>query len=397
VWKTARDVPSPLPFSVRPYGARRSRRVRAVAALAAGWAIVSLIAGCGGGGASGPGPAPALAVSAMNGWSLLSLPASQFSAQLARMQSHGVQLLRFDASWNAIEPTAPAAGRATMQFDPFDAEVAAMAADHIAWLPILDYSASWAASRPGDQFSPPADDAAFAAYAAAVVRRYGPGGTFWSDHRSLPYEPVRTVEVWNEENGDYFWNTGPSPARYAQLYAATRAAIRRTTSGVAVMVGGLTNPLRGIPAETFLRGMLAADPGLRGHIDAVGLHPYATTGGSVVEAVRSFRALLGRLGERGVPLDITEFGTAFGDGDQEPARAQMMNIVASELARSDCGIGLLAPYDWLNPAGRGQDWGIADATTLRPAGSSWFAALSLAARAPRQRVCGAVPRSAQSG
>ena len=53
------------------------------------------------------------------------------------------------------------------------------------------------------RFAIPANPAAYAAYVAAVVHRYGAGGTFWRKHPSLSGSAITAVEIWNEP---YFGN-----------------------------------------------------------------------------------------------------------------------------------------------------------------------------------------------
>jgi hypothetical protein len=337
-----------------------------------------------GGGTSAP------ATSAMNGWSLYGLTPAQLDAQLAAMQSQRVRVLRSDATWGSLQPQAPVPGRPGYDFSRQDAQVAALAAHHITWLPILDYSAPWAARRPGDWRSPPADPASFAAYAGAVAARYGVGGSFWTDHPSLPNLPVRSYEVWNEENGTYFWDTGPDPAAYARLYLAAHAAIHRLDPGARVAVGGLiASPAQGIDAARYLAEMVADVPALRGRLDAVGLHPYADSATGVVAGVVSLRRELDGLGDRAIPIEVTEFGWRTGPTSLESRRATMMRAVATSLGRSDCGVSLLAPYTWETPAGTAQDgdWGLVGTTGLRPAGRAWFAALHGAPRRPAATTC----------
>ena len=106
-------------------------------------------------------------------------------------------------------PAATPSGRPANPFPPsattrrfdwsFDDQIAGELAAHgLSWLPILDYSVSWAQSVPGDDHSPPRSDADYAAYAKAFAARYGTGGSFWQTHPSLPALPVSTIEIWNE-------------------------------------------------------------------------------------------------------------------------------------------------------------------------------------------------------
>ena len=372
----------------------RPRDARAAARAA----VVTLLALCVIGAAlARPEPARAAstaAISAMNGWSLHGLSASDLDTQLALMESEGVRVLRVDASWSSIQPSAGGG----YSWGAEDAEVAALAAHHIQWLPIVDYSAPWAATNVGDWRSPPADDSQFAAFAAAIAARYGPGGAFWLQNPQLPYVPVDTFEIWNEENATYYWDTGPNPGQYAQLYLAARSAIDAVDPAAQVMVGGLTNPQQGMSALQFIAQMFAQDPAMAGNVDAVALHPYAATAQGVVSNVAEARALLDSLGQDATTIDVTEFGWQVGaTSAAEQVRAEMMSQVAQELGNSNCGIGLIAPYDWEDPSYiTGGDWGVADETGVRPAGVSWFAGLTAAAQAPQTTPCQPSPADSPS-
>jgi hypothetical protein len=333
--------------------------------------------------ASGTVPA-----SAMNGWSLHGLSAQQLDAQLALMQSQGVTALRVDASWSSIEPNAPAAAGPLYSFRATDAEIADMASHEIRWLPILDYSAPWASSAAGDWRSAPASDAQFAAFSAAIAARYGAGGSFWAQNPQLPYLPVQSYEIWNEENATYYWDNGPDPAAYASLYLGARAAIRGIDPEAQVAIGGLTNPRQGMSALAFLTGMFQAAPGLVGNIDAVAVHPYAANAAGTVQFVVAVRQLLDAVGESAVPIDVTEFGWQTGSTAVEQQRAANMSAVAQALGNSNCGIGLLAPYDWMDPSYiTSGDWGLAGGDGVRPAGTAWFAGLATAAAGSVNRLC----------
>src|SRR5581483_907703 len=103
-----------------------------------------------------------------------------------------------------------------------DLIVSSLAAHGLRWLPIIDYSTPWARSAPNQIHSPPRSAGDFATYAAAVVSRYGPGGSFWLENPGLKPLPVLTYEIWNEPDNGTFWYPSPNPAAYASLYGAAR-------------------------------------------------------------------------------------------------------------------------------------------------------------------------------
>ncbi|HEV3001017.1 MAG TPA: cellulase family glycosylhydrolase [Solirubrobacteraceae bacterium] len=283
------------------------------------------------------------------------LPPSSWDAHLDAMRSAGVRLVRYDASWARVEPAAPAGGVHDYRFGHHDAVVAALARRGIRWYPIVDYSARWAAATPGAWRSPPASVQAYAAYAAALAQRYGPGGTFWSSHPELPELPVREWEVWNEENGAYYWPPAPDPAAYADLYAAARAAIRAVDADARVVVGGLVARSAG----AFVRDMLVHRPDLE--LDAVGLHAYAVHAGGAVQWMESLRGWLRDLGRPGVPIEVTEVGwTTVGPlnlATDEQRAAWLRELLPAAAAVP--GVTRLIVHTWATPeqqADVGEDW-----------------------------------------
>jgi hypothetical protein len=332
----------------------------------------------------------------MNGFTVFKLSPPQRNQQLAAMQADGVQVVRSDAPWAEIEPVPPGPTGHVWQFAGFDSWVSALATDHLTWEPIIDFSVWWAKTCPG--FCAPTSDSTYAAFAQAVAARYGAGGSFWSANPQLPYYPVRVLEIWNEENNQTFW---VPPARYATLYTAARGAIHAVDPSAGVIVGGLADDSQSFNASQdypalYVHAMFAAQPTLRGNVDGFGLHPYGTVAQDDVKWTVHFRQVLDTLGESSAPIDITELGWTTGDATRETWRAWMMNTAGLTLARSDCGIRLLTPYDWINPGTPASaDFGFVDTsaldTTLRLAGTTWFKALGQAASMPELRVCAPQP------
>ncbi len=309
---------------------------------------------------------------------------AQISAQLAALRATGATLARSDSLWEAAEPTAPVDGHHSYDWGFDDRIAGALAGQDLTWLPILDYSAPWAQSLPGQDHSPPSSDADYAAYAAAFAARYGAGGTFWREHPELAAAPVRTIEIWNEPDNGEFWTPSPDAGRYAALYLAARAAIDGVNPGIRVIVGGLTNP------AAFLAEMVAAAPVLRGHVDGVAIHPYGSPA-VLVAKVKGARAALASLGMSAVPLYVTEFGWTTdppGALGYVPARLRPAYILGAftALGQLDCGVAAALLYTWVTPQrdpDNSQDWfGIAspqDAGAPTPAVAALAAGLRDAA------------------
>ena len=284
-------------------------------------------------------------------------PSQEIDVQLQALRATGATLARTDALWEASEPHAPIDGVHHFDWTLDDTVAGELAAHGLRWLPILDYSASWAQSVAGQDHSPPTSTADYADYAGAFAARYGTGGTFWRAHPELPALPVQTYEIWNEPDSGVFWVPTPDPARYAELYAAARVAIIGADPGARVIVGGLTNP------SVFLPAMLTAQPALRGHIDGVAIHPYGTPA-VVLEKIRADRAVLVALGMPDVPLYATEYGWTTappGARDYVPAarRPDYILRTTDALGHLDCGLAASVLYTWYTPQGdpsNPQDW-----------------------------------------
>ena len=299
------------------------------------------------------------------------VPPPQIAAQLQALRATGATIARSDALWEASEPSPPVNGVHTFAWTFDDTIAGDLAAHHLRWEPILGYSAPWAVSIPGQDHSPPASDADYAAYAGAFATRYGPGGTFWREHPALTAEPVETYEIWNEPDLGIFWTPAPDAARYADLYIAARVAIDAAQPDARVIVGGLTQPTNFIPE------LLAARPQLNGHIDGFAIHPYGRPL-VVLDKIRADRETLTSLGMGSVPLYVTEFGwttTPPGALNYVPAaqRPDYISQVVTALGHLDCGLATAIIYTWFSPGGdptNSEDWFGIDSPSGAPTADS---------------------------
>jgi hypothetical protein len=320
------------------------------------------------------------------------LTTGQIDAQLQSLHGGGATIARSDALWEASEPAAPVQGihRYVWTFD--DRIAGALAAHHLRWLPILDYTAPWAQSVAGQDHSPPRSATDYAAYAGAFAARYGTGGSFWREHPALPAEPVDTYEIWNEPDSPVFWVPAPDAARYADLYLAARQAILAAQPTARVIVGGLTRP------TSFLPAMVAARPQLVGHVDGVAVHPYESNPFALLADIRSARATLKAGGMGAVPLYVTEFGWSTSPpGNQHYASATIrpgyISGTLKALGHLNCGVAAGVVYTWFspqqNPADLEQWFGIDSPTGARTPSTRAFrlGLQDATAPAPAIRLC----------
>jgi hypothetical protein len=270
------------------------------------------------------------------------------AAQLAALHATGVSLVRSDAFWEATEPSPPQQGVHHYNWGFDDLIAAALAAHGLRWLPIIDYSAPWARTVPGQEHSPPTSAADYSAYASALASRYGPGGAFWRLHPELQPRPTDIYEIWNEPDSTAFWFPKPDAADYVALYLGARRAIKAAQPGSRVIVGGLTR------LATFIPQMIAAAPALARQLDGVAIHPYGRTPAAVIGKVRSARATLDAAGLTRVPLYVTEFGWSTrppGGFGYLPERLRPAYIeqTLTELGHLDCGVAAVLLYAWITP------------------------------------------------
>jgi hypothetical protein len=306
--------------------------------------------------------------------------------QLDLMASNGVTVVRRDASWGGSEPHAPDAvtGEHHYRWQDADTTAATLAAHGLTWYPILDYSAGWASTIPGDPMSAPRPDAIddYAAYAAAFAARYGPNGAFWAEHPELPKLPVAAYELGNEPNAAMFWHEqATAPEVYADEYAAARTAIKAVDPRTPVVSAGLLDANVMNPS-VFLRRMLRRQPSLRKAIDAVGYHPYQMSYAGMRGGIRLLRATMKSLGLGSVPIEITEAGmtTAW---VSETVRAAALGKLARTLPTDKAlNVTRFLPYEWASShAGSdyGQYWGIMNADgTPTPTGAAYLEAVRTA-------------------
>ena len=217
-----------------------------------------------------------------------------------QMQASGVQSVRTAFNWAIAQP---------VPFGPFDLHqsdrlVALAAAHGMTVLPIVMYCPPWAAVTPRDPgtIDVPADPATYAAYASALVHRYGPQGSFWTTHPGLPRLPIHMWQIWNEPGFDFYWPQPFAPS-YVPLLAAAHAAIKAADPTAQVVLPGFPDW-----AWQFLATIYEQGGGVQRDFDVVAAHPYTQSPVNVVRFLRLMRTEMRRYGDGAKPIMITETG-----------------------------------------------------------------------------------------
>lgn len=235
-----------------------------------------------------------------------------YPAQLKTMVASGVQSVRVAFSWAQAQPyeranQVPAAraseftnvgGRPT-NFGLTDEIVGNAALRGISVLPTILYTPYWDARVNRDGVDTPKRTAPYAAYAAALVGRYGPHGSFWSAHPQIPRLPIRMWQVWNEPNIAYYWPQ-PFARTYVSLLRLAHQAIKHADPGAKVVLGALTNfAWRSL-------GQVYRIPGARRGFDVVSLNGFTKQPASLILYMQYMRHAMSHEHDGSKPLLATE-------------------------------------------------------------------------------------------
>jgi hypothetical protein len=313
------------------------------------------------------------------------------NVQLASIASLGLDQVRFNVSWAAIEPLAPKNGVHGYRWGAIDQQIAAMANHGIRAQPTLTQTPDWDAVQgqwvdlqcaKSSSRSPVSVDP-YARFVQAFASRYGRNGTFWAANPGLPYTPVQRYEIWNEPNLKGGWCPRPQPWLYADMFVAAARAIKAVDPGATVYTGGVAPPSakniknhkQYLGVADFFAKATARQPNLGSFLNGAAVHIYPSTDGAKqLSKLAWFRSQLhdGRIPNR-VPMIVNEIGWATHVGKvpiTEDERAAAYGKMTSNYARTNCNVGSILPHTWISPqqsTKNPEDWyGIADPSTGAP-------------------------------
>lgn len=259
-------------------------------------------------------------------------PGVNLTPIFSRMESTGVEAVRTTFNWAAAQPVQGG----PIDFSQTDALVGDAAARGMTLLPVIIYTPEWDA-QPHDPgtLAIPADDAPYAAYAAALVRRYGPHGSFWAAHPTLPRLPIRAWQIWNEPNFNYYWRA-PFAASYVALLAAAHAAIRQADPGAKVVLAGFPDQAwQSLDAVYQIKGA-------RNDFEIAAAHPYTQKPANVIRFLQFVRAAMKAHGDARKPLLVTETGWNSSHGHQPADGFCCQTDEQGQMARVKAELPLLA-------------------------------------------------------
>jgi hypothetical protein len=280
--------------------------------------------------------------------------------QLDAAVANGVESLRVELNWSGLQPypnesAVPAGARPQFQdaggvptrFSVLDALVGDAAARGLSLLPVVEYTPRWDALRPGDPASPPRSASPYAAFLTALIARYGPAGSFWAAHPSLPRVPIRMWQIWNEPHFASYWSVRPFAPSYVKLLAAAHAAIKAADPAAKVVLAGLAEFSWQYLAQIY------SIPAAKQLFDVVAIHPYTAQPPGVITILQRVRAVMDSNGDGGKPILATEvtwpssegkappqFGVSTTEGQQAARLNQVMPLLAANRAK----LGLMGFY-----------------------------------------------------
>jgi hypothetical protein len=297
---------------------------------------------------------------------LLDDPAVDLEAEADQMVGAGVGSVRVKIHWGWAQTYQRWADVPPEELSRFKHEEAGIPTDYSATdravaaatkrrmtvLPVVLIAPKWAARHPGDEASPPKGTASYSRFMAALVRRYGPGGTFWKENPTLPERPIRHWQIWNEPSLDVYWRDRPWERDYVALVRASRTRIKQVDSGARIVLAGLPNRSWPELEKIYKR------KGARGLFDVVAIHPFTARVGGVLTILRNNREVMRRYGDRKKALWVTEMswtsarGKAawtYGNETTEPGQAKKLSEAYRMLAkrRSELKLQRVYWYTWL--------------------------------------------------
>jgi hypothetical protein len=180
----------------------------------------------------------------------------------------GARWLRETFDWALIEPEP-----GVFDFSYYDHFMLLAAERGLHILPLFYDTPSWAGAAYN---AIPSDPSAFAQFVAAVVARYGTGGSFWAENPGLSGSAVRTWEVWNEpylssgDDGDY------DPGAYARLVKAAAIAGRAVDPNAQFLLAAEMQSAQDSSGnwQWWVDALYQAIPDLNSYFDGVAMHDY---------------------------------------------------------------------------------------------------------------------------
>jgi hypothetical protein len=281
-------------------------------------------------------------------------------SQFDLMAASGVETVRTVFDWGEAQPQ----GRGSeFRFERTDGIVRRAALRNIDLLPVVFYAPKWARAYRDRFTSPPKNRSDYITYLAALVERYGPEGSFWTEHPELPKRPLREWQIWNEPHLPAYWDAPEKgPYGYARAYPlllrASYNIVKSLDPGAKIVMAGITQ-------RAWEEIELLYQRGIKGYFDVAALQIFPQTIRRAVKATAFFRDAMKRRGDGRKPIYLTEITWPASKGRTEGIKFQRQETprgMATKLSqmyaamaarRTRLGVGKVLWYTWSSPYGRG--------------------------------------------
>jgi hypothetical protein len=283
------------------------------------------------------------------------------NGQLNEMVSSGVESVRSLFDWAQMQPYAsfnrvPSnirgeftnVGGVPTNFGVTDNLVRLAALHRLTILAQIEYAPAWDSRNPRSQASPPKSPGPYAKFVAALARRYGSHGTFWTLNPGIPKTPIRLWQIWNEPNFRAYWSQQPWEPGYLKLIRATRSAVKAVDPSAKIVLAGLANF-----SWQYLSQVYKTFGPQRRLFDVVAIHPFTATPAGVITILKRVRTLMNQRGDRNKPIIADELSwpsaqgkakATFENATSEQGQAQKTAQAIRLLARDRKQLKLIGFY-----------------------------------------------------
>jgi hypothetical protein len=276
------------------------------------------------------------------------------------MASSGVETVRTVFNWADAQP----GGRGSaFNFARTDGVVRRSTLRNVDLLPVVFYAPPWARAYRNRFTSPPKRRSDYVTYLAALVERYGPEGTFWSEHPELPRHPVREWQIWNEPHLPAYWDAPErGPFGYLRAYPLL---LRSSYNIVKSLDPGAKIVLAGITQRAWEEIELLYQHHIKPYFDVAALQIFPQTVKRSVKASALFRDALRARRDGRKPIYVTEIswpaskgrtqGIKYQRQETPTGMASKLGTMYSAMARNRrrLRIGKVFWYTWSSAYGRG--------------------------------------------
>jgi hypothetical protein len=291
---------------------------------------------------------------------------STYDEEMRRMKRAGVESVRVAVYWFHVQPKK----KGKLDWSSLDGLAAAAAKRGLPLAPVVLGAPGWADDGGMDPIPVPKHPADYARFMTRLVSRYGPDGTFWTSHRSLPERPIRSWQIWNEVSNPYYWPTSTWASAYPRLLRAAYDAVKNLDPDARVIMAGLNtsgagkSPLTSWEALGRIYNNLD-DQGLGRPFDATATHIYTRRTTDAVRVMQETRRVMDNHGDDR-PADVTELAwpaskgklrdakgrkrAFFAETDQKGMASRLTKgVLALAKQRRALNIGAVDWYQWISP------------------------------------------------